>query len=145
MHDARSSPFWYIQLPFCDQPLFLPRSVLLCDHLGLVQPGDLNAISVLLPQIIDVVMTTLHEAAKEGRLDVVQQLLGSGASAEALDAQQRTPLHYGAASGHLDVVQLLLDKGASVAAADAKASTALHHAADSTCSLPALAVLDNKR
>jgi ankyrin repeat protein len=56
----------------------------------------------------------LHEAAKTGDLQKVQELLTHGAYVNAQDSQAETPLHYAAAQGHKSVVEALLTAGTNV-------------------------------
>ncbi len=83
----------------------------------------------------------LYRAARDGRLDAVQQLLKQGANIEAKVANgqtapyvveylKRTPLIAAAGNGHLEVVMLLLKKGANIEGMDGNESTALIEAAD---------------
>lgn len=58
------------------------------------------------------VPTALHMAAKDGQLDVVQQLLKSGADVNAKGGLYNTALQAAAAGGFVDVVEYLLMKGA---------------------------------
>lgn len=76
-------------------------------------------------------MASLHDAARDGHVELVQQLLNSGAPvAAAAGFTRRTALHMAAEGGHTDVVQLLLDTDESVAAAtDYDGLTALDMAA----------------
>uniref|UniRef100_A0A383VYT5 Uncharacterized protein n=1 Tax=Tetradesmus obliquus TaxID=3088 RepID=A0A383VYT5_TETOB len=52
-------------------------------------------------------MASIHDAVYEGRLSLVQQLLDSGTSVEAVDDGGRTPLHEAATGGRATVVELL--------------------------------------
>jgi len=53
--------------------------------------------------------TPLHEAASDGREDVVRSLVSSGADALARDEQGATALHLAASNGHIGIVQFFLD------------------------------------
>lgn len=57
---------------------------------------------------------TIHDAAKQGNLAVVEQCLKKGISVDALDKDGQTPLMWSAVMNHLDVVKLLVDSGANV-------------------------------
>ena len=75
-------------------------------------------------------VSVLHYAAKAGRRQLVDILLGLGATPGAADrVHGRTPLHLAAAAGHMSTMQALLDAGADAAAADAAGATPLHLAA----------------
>lgn len=64
-------------------------------------------------------MSALHQAAKEGRNEVVTELLRNSASVFAKDKKGRTPLHYAAISQRSDaVIETLLAAGAPVSARD---------------------------
>ena len=70
--------------------------------------------------------TALHFAARDGRLSVVQYLVGQGASRTAT-ASGQTALHYAAWSGRLAVVQYLVGQGESVSAKNGALSEAAAH------------------
>jgi len=73
--------------------------------------------------------TPLHEAAKDGDVSEVKELLSKGAEVNAKTTGGFTPLHYAAWKGHLDVVKELLAKGAEVDAKSNGGYTPLHYAA----------------
>ncbi|ETO04059.1 hypothetical protein RFI_33343, partial [Reticulomyxa filosa] len=50
----------------------------------------------------------LHEFAKRGNADILQELLLMSINLEAFDSKGRTPLHIAALNGHEHVVVLLL-------------------------------------
>ncbi|KAK2722691.1 hypothetical protein QYM36_003020 [Artemia franciscana] len=56
---------------------------------------------------------TLHDAAKNGNLDICQQLVSRGVTIDDLDSGGGTPLYYAAESNQLDVTRYLLEKGAN--------------------------------
>ncbi|UKZ79073.1 hypothetical protein TrVFT333_006824 [Trichoderma virens FT-333] len=60
--------------------------------------------------------TPLHEAARNGKADVVKLLLGQGANIEAKNNDGNTPLHDAARNGKADVTKLLLARGANIEA-----------------------------
>lgn len=72
--------------------------------------------------------TVLHYMALEGRTDVTEFLVNSGASLNAKDINQRTPLHFAAEKGHAEIIKLLLRAGADVDSGDDQLLTPLHHA-----------------
>jgi hypothetical protein len=59
-------------------------------------------------------MTSLHDAAEDGNLEVVQLLLERGADVNSGNADSRNTLHQAAVEGKLDVVRLLTERGAEV-------------------------------
>lgn len=71
----------------------------------------------------------LGEAATGGTLNVVEELLLSGADINAHDAHTQTPLSAAAANGHIEIVRKLLDHGASKDFAGEYWAPALHSAA----------------
>ncbi|XP_046385397.1 poly [ADP-ribose] polymerase tankyrase [Ischnura elegans] len=73
--------------------------------------------------------TPLHFAAGYGRRDVVEYLLGAGASIQARDDGGLHPLHNACSFGHADVVRLLLRAGADPNTKDNWIFTPLHEAA----------------
>lgn len=58
--------------------------------------------------------TALHISSRLGKIDIVQQLLQCGASANAATTSGYTPLHLAAREGHQDVAVMLLENGASL-------------------------------
>lgn len=58
--------------------------------------------------------TALHISSRLGKVDIVQQLLQCGASANAATTSGYTPLHLAAREGHHDVAVMLLENGASL-------------------------------
>ena len=55
-------------------------------------------------------MFMLHNAAREGKLQVVEYLIGFEAQIEEKDKFQMTPLHFAAQFGRLDVTKFLVEK-----------------------------------
>jgi ankyrin repeat protein len=78
----------------------------------------------------------LHDAAREGDLTAVRELLGRSYPVNAFDFLGKTPLHYAVLAEHFAVVDALLHAGADVNAHDERTigDTPLGEAA-STCSL----------
>uniref|UniRef100_A0A3P8URX4 Ankyrin 3 n=1 Tax=Cynoglossus semilaevis TaxID=244447 RepID=A0A3P8URX4_CYNSE len=73
--------------------------------------------------------TALHIASRLGKVEIVQQLLQCGASANAATTSGYTPLHLAAREGHRDVAAMLLDNGASLSSSTKKGFSPLHVAA----------------
>ncbi|MBB4289858.1 ankyrin repeat protein [Rhizobium leguminosarum] len=71
----------------------------------------------------------LDEAAKDGDLARVEQLLDRGADVSEADEAGEPALIIAALAGHADVVALLLDRGADIEARNKGGLTALHAAA----------------
>lgn len=69
--------------------------------------------------------TPLHEAAWNGKTDVVRWLLEHGAKVTATAGHGETALHLAAQGGHADVIRALLAAGADVHARDGSGKTAL--------------------
>ncbi len=57
--------------------------------------------------------TSLHLAALEGFVEIVQLLIDAKANLEAREDNGFTPLHNGAYNGHVNVIRTLLDAGAN--------------------------------
>jgi ankyrin repeat protein len=57
--------------------------------------------------------SALHTAAIRGRAAILQELLATGAPAEARDDSGNTPLHYAVGLGHAKVAFVLIQAGAS--------------------------------
>lgn len=68
---------------------------------------------------------SIHQAALEGRTDLVKKLLGEGVGADIADEDGRTPLMYAAFNGHNEIIKLVLDLGAKVNSHDISGRTAL--------------------
>ena len=75
-------------------------------------------------------MNELHEAALEGYLPRIKELLEQGADVNAKNGLGWTPLHYAAEKGYLEVVRLLVEKGANINARTKLGMTPLHWAAE---------------
>ena len=73
-------------------------------------------------------MTPLMVYAYTGNIDVVENLLESGANVGLKSLNGKTPLHYAAHSGNLDLVKLLMDKGLKINARDEKQREPLYDA-----------------
>lgn len=85
-------------------------TMMLCLHLlaGLLSAGE------------------IHEAATEGNLEQVKNLLSADNSfLNTVDDRGRTPLHHAAGNNHLDIIRYLLDSGANIEAADSRGNTPL--------------------
>ena len=75
--------------------------------------------------------TALHIASKNGYKDIVETLLGLGASPAVLSKDNKTALFLAAEAGHLECVHLLLMFGASINQMNGeKKETAIHIAAE---------------
>mmetsp|Transcript_1603 Transcript_1603/g.4627 ORF Transcript_1603/g.4627 Transcript_1603/m.4627 type:complete len:1077 (+) Transcript_1603:855-4085(+) len=71
----------------------------------------------------------LPKAARDGRIDLVDALLSSGALVSEKDRRGRNALHWAAARAHREVAVLLLESGCDPAAVDREGATPLHLAA----------------
>lgn len=78
--------------------------------------------------------TALHISSRLGKVDIVQQLLQCGASANAATTSGYTPLHLAAREGHHDVAVMLLESGASLSSST-KVSCAVSNPFIYTCPL----------
>jgi ankyrin repeat protein len=63
-------------------------------------------------------MTPLLYAARDGRLDLVRDLLAAGAEIDAVEANGITPLLIAITNNHPDVARLLIDRGANIKVTD---------------------------
>lgn len=70
----------------------------------------------------------LHEAAKKGDMEQINQLIEKGATVDAVDEYSNTPLYIAVGQGHKDVVELLILKGANVNVVCWRGYTPLHWA-----------------
>lgn len=60
--------------------------------------------------------TALHHAARNGDLDIVKQLVSSGADVNATTDNDHFPLYCAAGHGHVETTQYLVQKGADLQA-----------------------------
>lgn len=74
---------------------------------------------------------SIFQAAKEGRIDLIRDLLKRGISIDSQTADKSTALHYAASFQQEGVVRFLLENGVSVNIQNARGLTALHVAANS--------------
>jgi len=71
--------------------------------------------------------TPLHEAVRNGRIEVINLLIQHGADVNAVDAKGNSPLHVGMPSHvHRDVVTILMQHGANPNLRDEHGDTPLH-------------------
>lgn len=71
----------------------------------------------------------LHIAAKDGKLQIVQDIMKTGLDINTRDYAGNTPLHYAVINGWLDIVELLIKSGADINIKNRKGQTPLHFAA----------------
>lgn len=69
--------------------------------------------------------TSVHDAAKNGDLGRLKQLIAQGVPVNSKDAAGLTPLHFAAYNGRTDVVEWLITKGAEVDGTAPDGTTAL--------------------
>lgn len=70
-------------------------------------------------------------AASDGKVDVVEQFLNNGFTANSKDPNGYTPVHAAAAYGHTDLLVLLVKKyGGDINVVDSDGDTPLHHCED---------------
>ena len=73
--------------------------------------------------------SSIYEAAEEGKIEEVKQLLTDGADLNAkTDSYLETPLHYAAENGQKEVAQILINKSADINAKAKWDRTPLHGA-----------------
>ena len=72
--------------------------------------------------------TSLHIAAENGYLELVNFLLKNGANVNTRNDKKGTPLHPAALNGHLEVVTALILSGADINARVLDGCTPLHYA-----------------
>ena len=91
--------------------------------------------------------TPLHEAAWNGKTDVVRWLIGHGAKVTATAGHGETALHLAAQEGHADIIRALIASGADVYARDGSGKTALDVATakgKEACISPLRQAMENK-
>jgi uncharacterized protein len=69
------------------------------------------------------------DAARDGRVEDLRQLLAAGADVNAIDARGKTALMVASCRGHTEIVTALIAAGAEVNARDSDSNTALIYAA----------------
>jgi ankyrin repeat protein len=77
------------------------------------------------------VATQLHEAARNGDIACLKEMLEQEQDPDLVGPEGRTPLHYAARFGHVPAVDMLLSNGATVSIRDMRGQTTLHLAAES--------------
>jgi ankyrin repeat protein len=87
-----------------------------------------SAISAAPRQNSTVDQQVMNDAALNGALEKVKELIGQGADPNDIDQDGRTALMYASFNGHTEIVRLLLDKRAEVSIRDAMGRTALLYA-----------------
>ena len=73
-------------------------------------------------------LTALHFAARQGNLEIVTRLLGSGADINATTGDHTTPLLLAIINGQFDLAAALIDRGANVTLASDNGVTPLYAA-----------------
>jgi ankyrin repeat protein len=68
----------------------------------------------------------IHFASQKGHLEVVRELVTSGASVKAKNRKGLTALHFAAQNSHLELVKYLVKKGVDITAKTNGGQTALH-------------------
>jgi|GEM_PF-372398 len=86
--------------------------------------------------------TPLIDAAREGNIALVKDLLEKNVDIEGKSLKGKTALHYAAANGKVEVARLLLRKGADANVRDKDWHTALMMAANYGCNETVQALLD---
>ncbi len=109
---------------------------------GEVRRGLESGVSVNWKNEDEMDRTFLHEAASQGRVQVISFLLEQrGVRVNAVDEDDATPLHRAAKSGSVAAVEALVKAGATVDARDYNGNTPLHLAARKNLAACALALL----
>ena len=87
---------------------------------------------------------SIHEAALNGQLDVVEELISTGSNVNTLDKEERTALMYAAYNGHSGVIKKLIEKGSLINVIDLYGRTALMMASSGPYPDAVKLLLDNK-
>jgi ankyrin repeat protein len=70
-------------------------------------------------------VTSIHEAALNGKLEQIREILASGINVNTIDTEERTALMYAAYNGHTEILKLLISKGALINTVDLYGRSAL--------------------
>jgi ankyrin repeat protein len=112
-----------------------------------IQPGSMNRKGGLIMQDVNTLgkngHTPLMDAAKEGNLELVADLLRRGANVNAKSDKGKTALHYAAANGQIEAVKQLISGGAEIDARDRDWHTPLMLAAIYGCNHTVQALIVN--
>ena len=73
-------------------------------------------------------VATLHQAIRDGHLEIVQRLVTNGADINAKDNRGNAPLHIATRNRHLEIVQCLVMNGADINAENKKRYTPFQEA-----------------
>ena len=87
---------------------------------------------------------SMHEAALNGQLEMVKDLLGKGLNVNLKDQDGRTPLMYASFNGYVEIIQLLIDNGAQVNVFDSYGRTPLMMASSGPYPEAVKILLDHK-
>jgi len=87
---------------------------------------------------------SIHDAAKVGNIELINQHLETGVNVNSKDEIGFTPLHYIASGSQPEIAKLLIDKGADVNAKDLNGGTPLHAATPSNQSTKIVELLVQK-
>ncbi len=82
------------------------------------------------PPIVKTPDTSIHTAARQGKIEAIKQHLTDGVGVNAKSEMGRTTLHSAAREGHKEVIELLIAKGADVNVNDKDGTTPLDMADD---------------
>lgn len=74
-------------------------------------------------------INNLHDAAKFGDLEAVEDFIAIGKDVNAQDDVGRSPLHFASAYNHVDIAKELIENGANVNVVDVKNNSPLHYGA----------------
>eukprot|EP00240_Pyramimonas_obovata_P005636 CAMPEP_0118932334 /NCGR_PEP_ID=MMETSP1169-20130426/9897_1 /TAXON_ID=36882 /ORGANISM="Pyramimonas obovata, Strain CCMP722" /LENGTH=326 /DNA_ID=CAMNT_0006874977 /DNA_START=52 /DNA_END=1032 /DNA_ORIENTATION=+ len=74
-------------------------------------------------------INNLHDAAKFGDLEAVEDFIAIGKDVNAQDEVGRTPLHFASAYAHVEIMNELIENGANVNLVDVKNNSPLHYGA----------------
>jgi len=103
--------------------------IIFCVSVVVVLAGVVAAIIKVTEYVLTkTTMKPMMQAAMDGDMDLVAQLLAAGEDVNVKTALGDTSLIFAASHGHVEIVRLLIDKGADVNAQGAGKQTALTHA-----------------
>jgi ankyrin repeat protein len=104
-------------------------SLIKSDDLAVRMARVLRELGVKPDQADTLNQTTLYYAAKEGKVKLVEFLVGEGnCNVNHVDTYGQSPIFYACREGHLDAIKKLVDYGADADLVDNSGETPIYYA-----------------